>query len=449
MDSLWVEVVLVAVAVVANAFFSGSETALVSARIARLAELRRTGTRGAARALALKKSPESFLATIQIAITLVGALASAVGGAAAIERLTPALAALPVPGAMVWAEPVSLGLVILVITYFSLVIGELFPKAIALRNPERVACGVAPIIARLSYVARWLVALLTASTNAVLRVLGQGDARQSAFVSEEEVKYLVREGAAQGVFEKVEEELVHNAFEFADTTVREIMVPRPNIVGLAIDTPADQLLRRASETGHSRIPVYHGSTENALGVVTIRDLLRVVARGEPIALSELLHPPHFVPETARISAVLRDFQRTRQYLAFVVDEYGSVVGLVTLEDVLEEIVGEIREDGEIAPSFIVVRSGTAVVLRGITPLREIRDRLGIAVPDSLDFTTAAGLVLHLLGSIPTVGTSVAHGGHRWTVLEMEGPRITRVRVEPLPAVETPEGERPGRDEGRR
>ena len=436
MDTLWVEVMVVAIGIIANGFFSGSEIALISARIGRLAELRRTGTRGAAAALALKESPESFLATIQIAITLVGALASAVGGAAAIERLTPALAALPLPGATAWAEPVALGMVIVVITYFSLVVGELVPKAIALRDPERLSCFVAPIIGGLSRAGRWIVVALTASTNVLLRLLGQGRTQESPFISEEEVKYLVHEGAAKGVFEKVEEELVHNAFEFADTTVREIMVPRVNIRGLEVQTPPDELLQRAAETGHSRIPVYRDSIENAVGVVTIRDVLRLVARGESPLLPNVLRPPHFIPETARISAVLREFQRTRQYLAFVVDEYGGVIGLVTLEDLLEEIVGEIREEGETVPSFIIRRTEAAALIHGITPIRVLREELGVAVPDSSDYTTAAGLVMHVLGSIPAVGAAVSYGGHRWTVLEMDGPRITQVKVETVAASQT-------------
>ncbi len=177
-----------------------------------------------------------------------------------------------------------------------------------------------------------------------------GRAEESAFISEEEVKYIVREGAAKGVFHKIEEELVHSVFEFTDTTAREIMVPRMNIVGLDVQTPPSQVLARAAELGHSRLPVYRDSIENPLGVVTIRDLFSVVARGEAPALPNLLHPPHFIPEVARISTVLREFQRTRQYLALVVEEYGAVVGLVTLEDALEEIVGEIREEGEAVPS---------------------------------------------------------------------------------------------------
>lgn len=200
MDSLWIEILLVAVAIIANGVFSGSEIALVTARVARLAQLRQAGVRGAAAALALKESPQSFLATIQIAITLVGALASAVGGAAAVERLTPALAALPLPGAATWAEPVALGLVVLIITYFSLVIGELTPKAIALRDPERLSCFVAPLISRLSRGSGWVVAVLITSTNALLRLLGLGGVQEPTFISEDEVKYLVREGTAKGVF---------------------------------------------------------------------------------------------------------------------------------------------------------------------------------------------------------------------------------------------------------
>jgi putative hemolysin len=379
--------------------------------------------------LALKESPESFLSTIQIAITLVGALASAVGGAAAIERLTPVLVALPLPGVTAWAEPLALGLVILVITYFSLVVGELTPKAIALRSPERLSCFVAPVIAGLSRAAGWLVAVLTASTNVLLRLLGQGRAVESPFISEEEVRYLVREGAAKGVFEKVEEELVHNAFEFADTTVREIMVPRMNIIGLDIQTPPDQLLRRAAEIGHSRIPIYRDSIENAAGVVTVRDLFRLVARGEPVVLVNVVRQPHFIPETARISTALREFQRTRQYLALVVDEYGGVVGLVTLEDVLEEIVGEIREEGEAVPSFVTRLTDGSFVVDGVAPVREVRERLGILLPDSPEYTTAAGLVMQILRAVPQVGTSVSYGDHRWTVVEMDGPRVTRLRVQ--------------------
>ena len=262
METIWLELVLIAVAILANGFFAGSEIALVSSRISRLAQLRQEATTGAAKAMSLKERPERFLATIQIAITAVGTLASAVGGAAAVEALTPWLAGLGLPGAKEWAGPVALGIVVLLITYVSLVIGELAPKAVALRNPERIACLVAPAVFWLSRISSAVVRALTASTNAVLRVLGQGTAQESPFTSEEEVRYLVRQGAAKGIFEKVEEELVHNVFEFADTTVREIMTPRPHIQGLDMATPAEEVLRRAVAIGHSRIPVYRDSVNS-------------------------------------------------------------------------------------------------------------------------------------------------------------------------------------------
>jgi putative hemolysin len=353
-----------------------------------------------------------------------------VGGATAIAVLTPWLAGLGLPGAREWATPVALGIVILLITYVSLVIGELVPKAVALRNPERIACLAAPPILWLSRIASAPVGALTASTRAVLRVIGQGKPQESPFVSEEEVRYLIREGAAKGIFEKVEEELVHNVFKFAETTVRAIMVPRPNILGLDVTTPAGEVLSRAASVGHSRVPVYRDSIEQPVGVVAIKDLLRAAAAGVPPALGALMRVPLFVPENARISALLREFQRSRQDVALVVDEHGVVVGLVSLEDVLEEIVGEIHEPGETATApFATPLPEGAYILSGLASVRDVRERLQIAIRESTEYSTVAGLLLHALQTVPTIGTSVGIDGYRWTVVEMQGPRIVAVRVE--------------------
>jgi putative hemolysin len=321
-------------------------------------------------------------------------------------------------------------MVILLITYASLVVGELTPKAIALRDPERLACLMAPLIATISRISAPIVRVLSASTNLLLRMLGMGMPLESPFVSEEDVRYLVREGARKGIFEKVEEELVHNVFEFADTTVREIMTPRPQIKGLDLGTPPEAVLGKAVEVGHSRIPVYQGSVEAVVGIVTIRDLLSVVARGETPRLPALLRPPVFVPETVRISHLLRQIQQTRQGLAMVVDEYGSVVGLVTVEDVVEEIVGEIRDEGEHPTELFTNLPDGSIVLDGMTPLDEVERHLGITLPKPRDFSTVAGLLLNTLNSVPTRGTAVVVAGRRWTVLEIEGARIQRVSVRP-------------------
>ena len=302
MDTIWVEVVLVFVAIVANGFFSASEISLVSARTSRLVQLQAQGVHGATRALALKQAPDRFLATIQIAITLVGTLASAVGGATAVEALTPWLVGLGLSTS--WAGSVALGLVIVVITYFSLVVGELVPKALALRNPERVACFSAGAVAWLSRVARGVVSFLSASTRLVLSVLGLRDAAAAVPVSEEEVRYLIREGAAAGIFERTETELVHKVFDFTDTRVSAIMTPRPDVQGLEIDTAPDVSLAR----------------------------------------------------------LLLMFRRERRPMAVVHDRAGKFLGIVTLEDVLEEIVGEIEDEHDVGMAHGGARR--AVATRG-------------------------------------------------------------------------------------
>jgi putative hemolysin len=429
MESIWVELVLVLVAILANGFFAGSEMALVSARPARLTTMRDRAVRGAGTALTLKRDPEIFLATVQIAITLVSSLASAVGGAAAIEALTPWLEGV-LPGADRWARPVALAAVILAITYVSLVLGELVPKSLALRNPERAASMVAPAIRALVRAAAWPSRVLTTSTRAVLAAVGLGDTPAAPMVSEDEIKYLVREGATQGVLEHHESELVHRVFQFTDTAVRAIMVPQHRILTLDLDTPPGEVLARAVALDRSRFPVVRGSLSDIAGVVTIKDLLRGTAAGGEPVLAELLHPPLFVPETASTSEVLRELQRQHQSLALVVDEYGRTVGLVTVEDLVEEIVGEIRSEREPRDlPFLTELPGGAYLIDGGALVHDLRVQAGLPVEESPEYHTVAGLVLHALSTVPQPGATVSRHGFRWTVVDMEGPRIAKVRAE--------------------
>lgn len=419
-----IEVALIVVGIFLNGFFAAAEIALVAARVSRLKALR-APLAGVAAALRLKESPDTFLATVQIGITLVGTLASAVGGATAVEALTPVLARLGVGQA---ARPLALAVVVLAITYATLVIGELAPKAIGLRDPERLAARVARPILWLSRVSGPVVKALIFSTNVILRVLGLGRPSASPFISEEEVRYLVREGTAAGVFEKTEEELVHNVFEFADTTVREVMVPRPRIRGLAVATPPEEIPRALAAIGHSRVVVYEHDIIHPVGVLFMKDVFRAMAEGRPIVLSELLRPPLFVPEATKISAVLRQFQQLREQMALVVDEYGTLVGLITIEDIVEEIVGEIRERGEPeAPALITRLSDGSWLADGLAPVDALQ-AAGIPVEPSPDYTTAAGFVMHALGAVPTAGATVGSGGYRWTVVETDGVRIRKIKV---------------------
>jgi putative hemolysin len=418
-----IELTLIVLAILLNGFFAAAEIALVSARTSRLASLRAAG---AAVAMRLKESPETFLATVQIGITLVGTLASAVGGATAVDALTPVFRDLGFGQA---AQPLALGLVVIVLTYLSLILGELAPKAIALRNPEHLAVFVARPIHALSRVSSGVVRILTASTNVVLRVTGLSTEGQAPFTSEEDVRYLVREGAAKGIFEKAEEQLVHNVFEFADTTVREVMVPRPSIRGIDVTTPPSEVPRLVASIGHSRIPVYRNDINHPVGILWLRDLFHAAANGRPIQLLELVHPVVFVPETTKIGAVLRQLQRQHEQLSLVVDEYGSVVGLVTVEDILEEIVGDIGEGHrrDASPALVRQLDGQLIV-DGLVPIAEIRGA-GVPVADSPDYTTAAGFVIAAMGAIPAAGRSVTSEGYRWTVVETDGPRVRKIRIE--------------------
>jgi len=429
MDSIWVEVLLVGVSILANAFFAGSEIALVSARPSRLAQLRAEGVSGAETAAALKKNPDAVLAAIQIAITLAGTLASAVGGAAGAEALAPWLQEAGLPGA--WGRSVALAIVVLVIAFVSLVIGELTPKALALRDPERLAARVARPVAGLTRLLAGPGRILTWAARLILTVIGRADAPAAPLVSEEEVKYLVREGTAQGVFEAGERDLVNRVFQFTDTPVRLVMVPRPNILGLDIETPPAEVLRHAARLGHTRLPVFRGSIENALGVVVIKDLFRCAALEQPVNLERLMHPPLFVPESAPVSAVLRQFQSSRLHLALVVDEYGQVAGLVTTEDLLEEIVGEIRDERESSRLQSVARlPDGSYMIDGTATIRDLREQVGLPLPESPDYQTVAGFLLHRLGAVPRPGTATGADGYRWTIVEMDGPRIMKVRAEP-------------------
>ena len=289
MDTIWLELILIMVAILANGLFAGSEIALVSARPARLMQLREQGMRGAGAAVALKREPETFLATVQIAITRESTLSSAVGGAAAVKALTPRLQSLPVPGAWTVGRAGGVGSPILAITYVSLVLGELVPKALALRKRE-AACLVAPA-PPLLHGRPPAPGLLTRSTRAVLAMLGQRDAPTAPLVSEEEIRYLVREGATHGVLECDESEiLLERVFRFTDTPVRAIMVPRLRIQALSCHTPPREVLRRVVASGRTRLPAYRSSLEEIVGVVVIKDLLREAAERKGTVPENLLPP---------------------------------------------------------------------------------------------------------------------------------------------------------------
>jgi putative hemolysin len=424
------DLLAVALLILGNGFFAAAEISIVAVRQSRLAQLITEGHAAAKIVTALKEDPSRFLATVQIGMTVVGSTASVIGGAASVRFLEP-IVRNSLPAILVgWAEFVALSVTVVLISYFSLVFGELAPKSLALRHSERLAGLCARPINRLSIVAAPLVKLLTRSTDAILWLLRESGTAQEAFVSEEELKHMVREGARHGIFDEAERQLIHSVFEFTDTPVREVMVPRAEVHAVEASTPLPAILKELVETGFSRLPVFQGDLDHVVGIVHIKDLLREVEKPQPAALGTVMHPAFFVPDSMQISDLLRELQSRRTHMAIVVNEFGTVIGLVTIEDLLEEIVGEIRDEFDIDEEQAIQElSDGSLLVQGSVPLADLKERYELPFEQTPDYRTVAGLVLAHLKRIPRGGEAIAASGYKMTVVVLDGRRLRKIRIE--------------------
>ena len=429
-ESFWLELVLIFFLILANGFFAASEIAIIATRKTRIDSLVEKGVRSATLLARLKDDPDRFLATVQIGVTVVGTLASAIGGAAAIEYLKPLIQSLPLPFVTRWGESIAILLVVLPIAYLSLVLGELVPKSLALRFSDRIAVLVARPIDFFSHLTSPLGKILTASSNAVLWFFGGKDTGGASFISEEEVKFLIREGAAKGIFDETEKELIHSVFEFVDTPVKAVMVPRTEIHAVDINMPPQEILKSFVDSGFSRIPVYEGEMDKVIGVLYNKDIFRTLQEKGEFRAQDLLHPPFFVPSSLPISQLLKELQKRRSAMAMVVNEFGEVEGLATLEDLLEEIVGEIRDEYDREERGPVERlPDGSMVIQGSALLKDLKSDYGLPFEESPESLTLAGFVLAKLRRIPRGGERVEHEGYRLTIVDMEGRRIVKIKLE--------------------
>jgi putative hemolysin len=426
------EILIVLLLTLFNGALALSELALVSARRGRLKHLAAEGNRGAAAALRLQADQGRMLSTVQIGITLVGILAGAFGGATLADRLGDWL------DSFAFIRPngdnVAIPVVVLAITYLSLIVGELVPKRIALNSPERMACLVARPMLRLARFSSPAVWVLRISSDAVLRLLGLDRPRDTS-VSEEEVKALIAEGTAAGVFKPQERQMIEGVMRLADRPVRALMTPRPEIVWLDVKADTDTIRRTVLEKRISRLLVCEGTVDEPVGVVHTKDLLPAALSGTSLDLAKLSKPPLVVPDTQTSLRLLELFRQQGVHLAVVVDEYGTTEGVVTLTDMLESIAGELPESGE-EEKLIVPRAEGGWLVDGATPLDELAAAIGLEdLGKGTNYHTAAGLVLHYLGRIPRVGATVEHRGFRYEVIDMDGRRVDKILLTPLHAVE--------------
>jgi putative hemolysin len=424
-------ILLILVLILANGLFAAAEIAIISARRGRLELRAAEGGRGARWALELSRNPDIFLPTVQIGITLVGAFSAAYGGRQIVGDLSDWFGQLPWPWVKRHADAVGLAVFVACFTYASLILGELVPKRISLRRAEGLAVFVAPIMKFVAAVARPLVWFMGVSTNGVLWLLRLGGTSEPS-VSLDDIEHLIDTGTAEGVVEPLEQRLALGALRLGDRTVRDIMRPRIDLDAMDVDTPPDEVLGTVAMAGFSRLPVYERDLDHVLGFVHIKDLFRQNYLGWPIELRKLLHPALFVPETMTLDRLLELFQEKHNQLAIVLNEYGGTEGMVTLEDVVEEIVGEMRDEHRRhEEQKFVQRDEGSWLVDGSFGIADLIRRLELPADDTWEgrgFSTVAGLILDQLGHIPAIGAGIEWNGLHLEVVDMDGKRIDRVLI---------------------
>lgn len=425
---LALEITAILLLLVANGVFAMSEIAVVTARRARLERRARAGDERARAAAALKDEPTEFLSAVQIGISLVGVLAGAFGGARLSGHLAAPLAR--IGWLAPYADTVAFVLVVAVITYLSLVIGELVPKRIAMADPEGIASRVARPMQRLARVARPLVALLSASTNGLARLLRvHGD--DAPDVTEEDIRGMIAQGARAGVVHETEEDLLERVFYLGDRQVRSVMTPRPDVYWIEAAAPVADIREALADHHASRFLVCEGSVDQVRGVVGAADLLLQCLAGGPLDLEPLLHPPHFVPATMPLLRLLRQFRQSEMHLAVALDEFGSVIGVVTLNDILADLVADVPGLVGRRESDLVRRDDGSWLIDGTVPIEEVEQAIGDQLlPATLGrgSRTLGGLVLERLGRVPAEGDALTLGDFQLEVMDMDGRRVDRVLV---------------------
>ncbi len=413
--------IAVAVLILLNAYFVAAEYALVTARRTRLQELANEGSRRARLVLSITADPPRFIAAMQLGVTAtslgIGAL-----GEPVLHRVFNSMVA----SVLAWV------FAYVILTFFHVVVGELMPKGLALAHSERVALAVSAPVRAFFAIFKPVIWVLQRSSDVGLGFLGlESPTGEVGVLSEAELKMLLSRSTEQGEIEHEEREMLYAVFDFADKEVSDVMVPRPEVVALSIEMPPEECLRAAVESPYTRYPVYRGSLDEIVGIIHVRDLVRAAEHSggiEKVDLEGLLRPPHIVPETKDLAALLRDFRRTKEHMAIVVDEYGAMEGIATLEDLLEEIVGEIEDEFDLPDESVERVDDKRIRIDGTFPIDDFNEEFRVSLPEE-DYHTVAGFVFGQLGHAPHEGDVADFDGLRFTVLETNGSRIERLEVE--------------------
>lgn len=428
METIFVELAVILILMVANGVFAMAEIAVVSARRPRLEQAARMDSERARAALQLKDNPGSFLATVQIGITLIGILAGAFGGATLAEEIAGWMSVFSLDAA--YAEMIGIVVVVTGITFVSLVIGELAPKRLALNNPERIAELIATPMQALTRVAAPIVAFLDASTSLVLKLLGVKKSKPAP-VTEDEIRILIEQGTRLGVFQPAEEQMVDRVFRLADRSVNALLVPRTEIVWLDVGDTQDDLVKKINASGYSHFPVADGDPDNLLGIVGVKELAIQCLMAQTFDLQAVMQPALVIPEGKSAFDVLQRFKETGLHQAMVIDEYGGILGMVTIYDLFEDIFGELPERGRTYDPEIVQRADGSWLLDGLLPIGEFKGLFKLReLPDEEErlYYTLGGFVMTCLGRVPTTGDLIEVENLVIEVVDMDGHRVDKVIV---------------------
>jgi putative hemolysin len=425
---LGTDILIILVLILINGFFVAAEIAFVSVRRTRLDELAEAGDRRAKRAQVLMRDPGRFLAVIQVAITFLGALASAVAAVSIVTVVSEPLRQISFLAD--YADTIALLFVTSIVAIVSIVLGELIPKGLALGNPDRIALAVSGPITLFAKIVSPLVAVLVALTKLISKPFGI-DPTRTPELSAAEIRLIVEQGSQQGVLEAEEEQMISAVMSLSESKLHEVMVPRIDIAAIDQEASFDDAVTLVLTEGHSRTPLYKESVDHIVGILYAKDLLRIIAAGGPRPrLRDIMRPALFVPESQAVDDLLNELQRRRVHMAIVLDEYGGTAGLVTIEDLLEEIVGEIQDEfDEEEPMKVIVREGEAI-LDGRADIDEMGELIdpALELEDDEEYDTVGGFVYHRIGRVPVVGDTVAVDPFKITVIKVTGRRVGKVRV---------------------
>jgi len=431
---IWFDIFAIVVFVLASGFFAAAEIAVVSVRRSRIQELIEQNHKQAKAVKQLLDDPDKFFAIVQIGMTVFPTMASALGGALAVVQLKPVLEGIPIPWIQHSSETIAVTVIVVLISYFTLIVGELAPKSLGLAYAEQLALFSARFLLWLLRISSFIIRFLSGSTNLVLRPFKDKTSFIESRISEDEFKLMLEEGTKTGVIDKTEHELIKSIFEFTDTTADEIMVPRTDVVAIDIDLPREQIIKKVIEEGYTRMPVYKGSIDNIIGVVYSKDIISLMEHPELIVIHDIIRPAYFVPDTKKISQLLREFQARRIHLAIVVDEFGGMGGIITMEDILEEIVGEIHDEYDEEHKEFEMIPGGAILVNGRMTVRDFNERFErFHIPEGEDYDTIAGFIIKVAGRIPALNEKIVYSNLQFTVTKRAERRIRQVKIEQLNA----------------